>query len=162
MKLILASAALMLLAGCATTGATAPPQVAETIRYETSPCFGACPVYAVTVSSDGSGSFEGKRFTAVTGERAFTVTPAQFAEFRARLAPFRPADGERRIASGEADCGSMITDQPSAAVTWSGGDAPPASLSLYYGCTAPQLAAMKAALRAAPEALSIASYVGRH
>jgi hypothetical protein len=161
MKLILATATLTLLAGCATTGG-APSQAAETIRYETSPCFGACPVYVVTVSSDGGGTFEGKRFTAVTGERAFTVTPAQFAEFRRQLAPFRPTDGERRIASGEADCGSMITDQPSAAVTWSGGDAPPASLSLYYGCTAPDLAAMKTALRSAPEALPIAAYIGKH
>lgn len=162
MKLVMTIAALALLAGCATTGTAEPPQAAETIHYETGPCFGACPVYAVTVSSDGTGTFEGKRFTAATGEQAFTLTPAQFADFRERLAPYRPAEGEHRIASGDPDCGAMMTDQPSAAVTWSGGDAPPASLSLYYGCTAPELGAMKAALRSALEALPIAAYVGRH
>jgi hypothetical protein len=162
MKLVMTIAALTTLAGCATAGRPGPAQAVETIRYQTSPCFGACPVYAVTVSSDGTGAFEGKRFTAVTGERRFTLTPAQFADFRQRLQPYRPADGERRIAAGEADCGAMMTDQPGAAVDWSGGDAPPARLSLYYGCTAPALAAMKTALRAAPEALPIGGFVASH
>jgi hypothetical protein len=162
MKRTMTMAALLVLAGCATTtGQSAPAQTAETIRYQTSPCFGACPVYAVTVSSDGTGTFEGKRFTATTGAQSFTLTPAQFADFRERLAPFRPAEGEHRIASGDPDCGAMMTVQPSAAVTWSGGDAPPASLSLYYGCTAPELGAMKAKLRAAPEALPNAAYIGK-
>jgi hypothetical protein len=162
MKLVMTIAALALLAGCATTGTAEPPHAAETIRYETGPCFGACPVYAVTVSSDGTGTFEGKRFTAATGEQAFTLTPAQFADFRARLQPYRPAAGERRVASGEPDCGSTITDQPSVSVSWEGGGTPPASLSLYYGCTAPALAAMKAALRSAREALPIAVMIGKH
>jgi len=111
------------------------------------------------VSSDGTGSFEGKRFTAVTGERSFSVTPAQFADFRKRLAPYRPTDGERRIVSGAPECGATMTDQPSASISWTGGGAP-AHLSLYYGCTAPSLAALKQAVRAAPEALPIATYIG--
>jgi hypothetical protein len=41
-------------------------------------------------------------------------------------------------------------------------EAPPASLSLYYGCTAPALEAIKAALRAAPEMLPVAAYIGKH
>jgi hypothetical protein len=160
MKVAMIAAGLLLLTGCATVPADAPVQTTETIRYETGPCFGACPVYAVTVSSDGTGSFEGKRFTAVTGTQSFTVTPAQFADFRERLAPYRPATGERLIQSGEAECGSMITDQPSASVAWTGGGAP-ASLSLYYGCTAPALAALKTAVRAAPEALPIGAMIGK-
>jgi hypothetical protein len=162
MRLVMMIAALATLAGCTTTGAAEPPQAAETIRYETGPCFGACPVYAVMVSSDSIGTFEGKRFTAVTGEQSFTLTPAQFADFRARLQPYRPTAGERRIVSGEPDCGSMITDQASASVSWQGGSVPPASLSLYYGCAAPALAAMNAALRSAPEALPIAAMIGKH
>jgi hypothetical protein len=158
---IMAAAGGLMLGACATTGGGAP-RSAATIRYETSPCFGACPVYAVTVSSDGKGTFEGKRFTAVAGERAFTVTPRQFADFRRRLEPFRPAGGERRIAPGSPDCGRIITDQAGASVTWSGGEGPPAALSLYYGCTAPALAAMKRALRSAPEALPVGALIARH
>lgn len=162
MKLAMMAAGLVILAGCTTTGHVTPVQVAETIHYETAPCFGACPVYAVTVSSDGTGTFDGKRFTAVTGEHPFTLTSAQFADFRKRLQPYRPAVGERRLDSGNPDCQASITDQAGAAVSWQGGGASPASLSLYYGCTAPALAAMKAALRSAPEALPIAALIGKH
>lgn len=161
MRLVMTIAALAILAGCTTTGAAEPQQAAETIRYERGPCFGVCPVYAVTVSSDGAGTFEGKRFTGVTGERTFAITPAQFADFRKRLAPYRPATGERRIESGSADCGAMMTDQSSVSVSWQGGGAAPASLSLYYGCTAPDLAAMKQALGKAADALPIAALIAR-
>ena len=162
MKLVMTIAALTMLTGCVTAGRPGVAQAVETIRYQTSPCFGACPVYAVTVSSDGAGTFEGKRFTAIAGERRFTLTPAQFADFRQRLLPYRPAEGERNIAPGAAACGATMTDQASATVKWSGGSTAPAQLSLYYGCTAPALAAMKTALRAAPEALPIGGFVASH
>ena len=79
------------LAGCAKTG-TRPdgkpvPIEGDSITYETGPCFGACPVYSVTVRPDGTGVFDGKRFTAVSGVRAFTLTKAQYDAFAARLAP---------------------------------------------------------------------------
>ena len=45
----------LLLAACA--AASAPASPAETISFETGPCFGACPVYRLTVNSDGSGTF---------------------------------------------------------------------------------------------------------
>ena len=66
----------------------------ETIRYETGPCFGTCQVYAVTIGSDGKGTFEGKRFTAVTGIKTFQATPAAYRVFTAKLAPYRPTGGE--------------------------------------------------------------------
>jgi len=160
MKLVTTIAALATLAGCTTTDAAEPSQAAETIRYETSPCFGTCPVYVVTASSDGHGTFEGKRFTAVIGERQFALTPRQFADFRKRLQAYRPAEGERRVAPGETECGPGMTDQPGVTVGWSGGNAAPARLSLYYGCMAHRLAAMKTALRTAPDALPIGPMIG--
>lgn len=108
------------LAGCATTPqAEAAGSQVRSISYETGPCFGACPVYRVSVSADGSGRFEGRNFTAVRGERTFRLTPAQYRAFAAQLAPLRPARGSRRY-SGDA-CRIMATDLPSAEVTWSGG-----------------------------------------
>ncbi|HEY0326511.1 MAG TPA: DUF6438 domain-containing protein, partial [Allosphingosinicella sp.] len=64
--------ALVLLAaagGCTTVPHRPIPIESESISYETGPCFGACPVYRVTVSPDGTGTVEGRRVTAVTGER---------------------------------------------------------------------------------------------
>ena len=68
------------LAGCTTTAGAVGEAEVESIVYETGPCFGACPVYRLTVGRDGSALFEGRRFTAVTGERRFSVTPAQYSK----------------------------------------------------------------------------------
>jgi len=96
--------------------ASAPATPVQTISFETGPCFGACPVYRLHVNSDGSGVFEGIRFTAVTGTRPFRATSAQYRAFARMLEPIRPARGSVRY-EGRA-CRSMATDMPSANVTW--------------------------------------------
>ena len=144
------------LTGCATTSGAALGGGVESITYETGPCFGACPVYRVTVNRDGEGLFEGRRFTAVAGERRFPVTPEQFRAFAAHLAPLRPASGERRYA-GEA-CETMATDLPSAEVIWRAADRQ--SLYFYYGCDMERNRAIAERLSAAPDLLPIAEFVG--
>ncbi len=149
----------MFLAGCATT--TGRPQAieAETIGYATSPCFGACPVYAVTIRPDGSGTFEGKRFTAVTGTRAFTATPAAYRAFAAALAPYRP-NGERLVQPGTPDCRNAPTDMPGIDVHWTELSGAHDHLAFYRGCRTGN-EAMAAALARAPEALPIAALIGK-
>jgi hypothetical protein len=142
------------LSACATVQAGAAP--AETIAFETGPCFGACPVYRVTVSSDGTGSFEGRRFTAVTGARAFRATPAQYRAFARRLAPLRPARGSVRYA-GEA-CRNTATDLPSAEVTWRSRRGMQ-SLYFYYGCDMERNRAIAERLNAAPRLLPIGDLI---
>jgi hypothetical protein len=149
------AAALLALPACATTAPAGAP--VESISYETGLCFGACPVYLVTVSSDGSGSFEGRRFTAVTGRRDFRVTPEQYRAFASRLEPLRPASGSLRY-SGPPLCETMATDLPSAEVTWrtSGGEQ---SLYFYYGCDMQEKRAMAERLRSAPDLLPIGAFI---
>jgi hypothetical protein len=142
------------LSACATGPADATP--AETIRFETGPCFGACPVYRVTVTGDGSGVFEGRRFTAVTGTRAFRATPAQYRAFARQLAPLRPARGSVRYA-GEA-CRSTATDLPSAEVTWRSRRGT-RSLYFYYGCDMDRNRAVAERLDAAPRLLPIGDFI---
>jgi hypothetical protein len=149
-------AIMLALAGCATTAGADP--AGETISYETGPCFGACPVYKVTVSSDGSGIFEGRRFTAVTGERNFRLSPAQYRAFAAQLAPVRPERGTVRY-SGEA-CRMMATDLPSAEVVWSG-SGEERRLYFYFGCDMERNRALAERLQAAPRLLPIAELIGR-
>src|SRR3954466_16408375 len=88
----------LVMAFVATPGhAAAPPRTpVQTITYETGPCFGACPVYRVSISSDGVASFEGIRFTAVIGPRSSRAPPAQYRAFAAQLEPVRPARGSIR------------------------------------------------------------------
>ncbi|WP_010544318.1 DUF6438 domain-containing protein [Sphingomonas elodea] len=144
-------------------GALAPPAVpivrGEMIRYATSPCFGACPVYTVTVRPDGTGTFEGQRFTAVSGARDFRVTPAQYTAFLTRLAPYRPRSGTVRYAPGEPTCGQAATDMPSVEVQWDG-KAGHRALSFYFGCDRERNRMMADALGSAPDLLPIAGLIG--
>jgi hypothetical protein len=147
-------AAALALPACAAVAPTATP--AETITFETGPCFGACPVYRLVVNSDGSGTFEGRRFTAVTGTRPFRATPAQYRAFARQLAPLRPANGSVRYA-GEA-CRSMATDLPSAEVTWRSRRGTQ-GLYFYYGCDMERNGAIGERLSAAPGLLPIGDYI---
>ena len=127
------------------------------VSFETGPCFGACPVYKVTVNADGTGLFEGRRFTAVTGERRFTVTPRQYRSFVAQLEPLRPTAGDMRY-SGPPLCRQMATDLPSAEVTWrmrSGTQ----TLYFYYGCDMARNRAIVERLEAAPRLLPIGDFI---
>jgi hypothetical protein len=153
------------LGGCTQPGGAASPAgapvaiEADSISYETSPCFGACPVYSVSVRPDGHGVFTGKRFTAVTGERAFTLTRAQYEAFATRLAPYRPQSGEVRYAPGEPNCGLAATDMPAVDVTWTRAIGDAQHLSFYFGCGMDENRSMREALAHAPDALPIAAFI---
>jgi hypothetical protein len=166
MRWLMLGAAALALAGCVRPGTPDTgrpvPIEGDSISYTTGPCFGACPVYSVMVRPDGTGVFEGKRFTAVTGERRFTLSPAQYAAFAARLAPYRPASGEVRYAHGEPNCSQAVTDMPSVDVTWTRAIGDSQRLYFYFGCDRQKNRAMADALGNAPDALPIGELVGAH
>jgi hypothetical protein len=155
MRFAVASIVAFALSACATMPADAGGRQLRSISYAAGPCFGACPVFRVTVNSDGTGIFEGGRYAAVTGERRFTITPAQFRAFAARLAPYRPAAGERHYA-GET-CRRMATDQDSVEIVWRG--AGEQRLNVYYGCDMETNRAMFERLRSAPTLLPIGDFI---
>jgi hypothetical protein len=130
----------------------------ESITYETGGCFGRCPIYTVTVHSNGTGLFVGHRFTTVTGNQAFTVTPAQYALFVNHLAPVRPASGVERHAHGS-DCTSEVTDLPSIDVKWNGANNQQQELFVYEGCRFSGSQAMITRLQQAPGLLPIGSFI---
>ncbi|MDP5277517.1 DUF6438 domain-containing protein [Sphingomonas sp. DG1-23] len=150
------------LAGCipeSRVPAGPTPIEGDSITYETGPCFGRCPVYAVTVRPDGTGIFEGKRFTAVTGERGFTLSRAQYDAFAARLAPYRPASGEVRYAHGEPNCANAPTDMPSVEIRWTRAIGDSQGLYFYLGCRRDN-AALAEALGGAVELLPVQELIG--
>lgn len=153
------------LAGCTRGDSPTPPEApipieGDSIRYETGPCFGACPVYAVTVRPDGSGVFEGKRFTAVEGTRAFKLSKAEYDAFAAKLAPYRPESGTKRIAPGEKACGNAATDMPSVDITWTRAIGDSQGLYYYFGCDWNGNRSIADALGHAAEALPIEELIG--
>lgn len=63
------------LAGCAHRERSAPTDFHITL--ERGPCFGTCPVYRVMVASDGTVTYDGRRFVAVTGRQTRRIAPAK-------------------------------------------------------------------------------------
>jgi hypothetical protein len=110
----------------------------------------------VEVRSDGKAMFEGRAHTAVVGRRDFTVTPAQFADYRRRLAPYRP-NGERLL-DGAHCPGPVATDMPSIDVRWSGAGRAD-RLVLYLGCDPQKNSELFDAVGRAPEVLGITAWV---
>ena len=129
------------------------------ITYETGPCFGACPVYRVTVNANGTGVFEGRRFTALRGTRRFRLSVAQFRAFAGRLAPLRPARGVLHYDRPPL-CRAMATDQSSLDVRWRGAGGEQ-GLDVYFGCDMETNRAMIDRLTGAPALLPIRDFIGR-
>jgi hypothetical protein len=157
---IIAVVAVAALAGCKTSSGYGYGHSGkvESITYKTGPCFGTCPVYTVTVHSNGSGLFVGQQHTAVTGNQAFTVTPVQFAQFVNHLAPIRPASGVVRY-DGPPECTGLATDMPSADVKWNGFNGQQQELYYYYGCFFANSQAMSQRLQQAPGLLPIGAFI---
>jgi hypothetical protein len=168
MRWIVLGIAALALAGCAKTGerpetGTPKPPVAiesDSITYTTGACFGRCPVFSVTVRPDGSSVFKGERFTAVTGEKAFQLTPAQYEDFAKRLAPYRPESGEAIYAPGQPLCKEVATDLPGVDIRWTRAIGDSQHLYYYFGCDMTKNRAMADALGGAVELLPIEDMIG--
>ncbi len=134
------------------------------IVYETGPCLGSCPVYTVDVTTFLPVRFEGKRFTAVTGERTVALSREgridAYNRIEELLHPYRP-DGAMDYLPGQPNCPNAPTDMPSVTVQWiSNARQRFDRLTFYYGCAAanPELAA---ALRKVPDLLPISDLIGK-
>jgi hypothetical protein len=156
-------AAILILAAVATFAPAAAPAARsaapESITYRAGPCMGGCPIYNVTVRSDGSATFEGVYFTTVRGRRDFRVTPRQYRAFATWLAPIRPTRGSIDY-NTSALCREMATDMPSATVTWHGRRSEQ-RLNYYYGCDMQRHHELSRRLSRAPDRLPIGDFIGQ-
>ncbi len=151
------------LAGCipASRAPQGPvPIEGDSITYATGPCFGRCPVYSITVHPDGTGVFEGKRFTAVTGTRSFTLSRAEYDAFAARLAPYRPTSGQVRYAADNPLCTGFATDMPSVDVTWTRAIGDSQNLHYNFGCRLAKDTRIADVLGGATDGLPIQDLIG--
>jgi len=80
------------------------------IALERTPCFGACPVYKVTLKPDGTVIYEGKRFVDKIGRFEGKIIPEDFAN----LAQVTNSLGFWKLQDKYT---APITDMPSALVT---------------------------------------------
>lgn len=133
-KLLIAGVFTFTLVGCASTPPQAQGMMQETIRYSSSPCFGACPIYSVEISPSGAVHFDGKQYTKVTGTQDLTVSLSVYKKLQQELQTYRPETGANVKTTG---CQQTATDQPSAYFWWKRPDGTVTRLSHYTGCISP-------------------------
>jgi len=113
-----------------------PVDADDRITLERGPCFGACPMYTLTVWGDGRVEFDGRRFVAQEGRDTAQVPPADVARLFALADSIGFHDLPADITpANERACGGAWTDMPSATVTIERGAASH-TVNHYHGCPA--------------------------
>src|SRR2546421_3635764 len=80
-------------------------------------CFGTCPIYTVTISTDGTVSFEGRRFTKVQGSTTGHISSAAFRDLVREFEKLDYFTLPDEFAPGTKVCPNMVTDMPSADIS---------------------------------------------
>jgi acetamidase/formamidase len=105
----------------------------DQITLERTACFGSCPIYEVTISSDGTVVFDGRQYT---GTKGIVRGQISSADFRRLVSEFEKIDYfslPNRFAPGTPVCPRVVTDMPSADTSIRlGGKFK--SVAHYYGC----------------------------
>jgi len=105
----------------------------DQITLERTACFGTCPVYKLTIKSDGSVMFQGERFTKTTGPATGKISAS---DFRALVNEFNQVDYfslADAYLPGTKECPNRITDMPSATTSIRLNGRTKA-VAHYYGC----------------------------
>ena len=132
---------------------------ATVVSLERTPCFGTCPVYAVTISGNGLVRFTGTRHTAHLGEATAEIPPERVDSLVAALRAggyFGFADAYVLDAPA---CGRYSTDSPTVITSVTDGGARK-EIRHDYGCSdAPP--ALNALERRIDEVAGSARWTGR-
>jgi len=82
-------------------------------------CFGACPVYAVSIDAKGTVKYEGKKFVRVTGRQSDQIPVSRVAELLATVDRIRffELDDRYRVIRNPDGTTTMVTDLPTTFVT---------------------------------------------
>ena len=103
------------------------------ITLERTVCFGTCPNYKLTIKSDGSVIFEGKRFTKTSGFARGTITIAAYRSLVSEFEKINYFSLPDRFIPGTKECPQVVTDMPSANTSIRlNGKAK--AVDHYYGC----------------------------
>jgi hypothetical protein len=101
-----------------------PPILAS---LERTACFGTCPIYKVTVHTDGTVEYQGKRFVKVVGQQVAKLSPEQVKALRTAFAQAKYFE-----LKGTFDCYQM-TDLPWAISSYRDGGKE-RTIRHYFGC----------------------------
>lgn len=74
------------------------------------PCFGACPVYSVSLDAAGKVVFTGQRHVTASGEHNSQADPAALAALHAKLSAINLSALPAKVVPGSPACGQHATD----------------------------------------------------
>jgi hypothetical protein len=97
-------------------------------------CFGTCPVYTVTVFTDGRVVYDGEAHVSTTGRQEARVTADSVRALVRTLRAEAVLARDARYVDGEAGCGRFVTDGPRFTLVLHA-DGPRRTLEFDAGCT---------------------------
>ena len=105
----------------------------DVITLERTACFGACPMYKLTIASDGTVTFEGRQYTKTKGIARGQISPNDFRQLVAEFEKISYFSLPDNYSPGTPVCPQIITDMPSAntSIRLSG---KMKSVNHYHGC----------------------------
>jgi len=135
-KLLVLLATTLTLAACASGGEGSGEPVRDISPFDyvtlsKSPCFGACPVYDITLQGDGRVTYHGGRFTKLQGQHSATYSAGRFLEVLSMLEMRGFADFDD--AYTRETCQPWATDHPTVTVELKSGGLTK-KLVWYTGC----------------------------
>ena len=148
--LVLATLSGLALMGCASVQQA--PNTQETIRYASSPCFGACPIYSVEVAPTGLIRFEGKQYTKAIGVKEIQGNVKDYKKLVSELKTYRPETGTQAKTGG---CQQTATDMSSYYISWIQPNGTETKLSHYKGCMSPANSKLNKIMDNLPDQLGI-------
>jgi acetamidase/formamidase len=89
-----------------------PADQTDIITLERGPCFGTCPIYKVTVASDGTVTFEGFNFVKTKGRATARIKPEDFKKLVAEFEKIKYFSLDDAYVPGSPTCGPAATDMP--------------------------------------------------
>src|SRR6266404_2997828 len=110
----------------------------DLITLERTVCFGSCPSYRVTLSQDGTVTFEGRRFVKTTGTVTEQVSPDKFQQLVDEFEGIKYFSLQDRYTQRADGCTTFMTDMPSANTSLSL-NGRVKTVAHYFGCRGPEI-----------------------
>ncbi|MDB6147540.1 MAG: hypothetical protein JWO45_1204 [Spartobacteria bacterium] len=118
MKTSCLASLLVCFASCAFAATAASAEISE-ITLERTACYGTCPVYKVTLQSDGTVTYDGKEFVKEVGKRSGKISKEQFQQLVAQIqkTDFFNLEDEYRTRKNADGSVTAVTDLPTCITT---------------------------------------------
>jgi Domain of unknown function (DUF6438) len=110
-----------------------PARRVQVITLERTICFGACPVYKLTIFSDGLVHYQGTKFVKKIGSASGRISRTKLNQLLQRFEEINYRTLPEDFTPGTPQCPQMATDMPSA-ITSLTRDGKTKTVRHYHGC----------------------------